>query len=707
MLVNKQARAILRLFSNPYFMRKCAISLRRTVKTSSNHFHAGPSNIQHPIQIGGPQPSNWQMIQKLARHVWPAKGEWNVKRRVILAMTLLIAAKLLNATVPFLLRDVINYFDGKLPSGISSLGLSTPSEAVLSTGIALIIAYGAARAGTSLFNELRNAVFARVAHRSIRDIARNVFLHLHSLDLSYHLNRQTGALSKAIDRGTRGMSTTLNSLVFNIIPTIFEMALVGTIFYIKCGPQFTFAMTGCLGMYAIATIGITRWRTKFRLEMNEADNEAGNRAIDSLINYETVKYFNNERLEADRYDHFLRRFEFASLKTSTSLALLNFTQNAIFSAGLIGVMALAAENVKNGTMTVGDIILVNTLLFQMSIPLNFLGSMYRDIRQGLLDMQVMFALTEKKSRIVQKPDAKPLIISQRQSKIIFENVVFGYVPNRPMILNGLSFEVPSGMKVAIVGGSGSGKSTIVRLLYRLFDAHSGKITINGQDIINVQLDSLRRAIAIIPQDSVLFNDTIYYNIHYGNVNASEEQVYQVAKTADLHDSIMRIPHAYETIVGERGLKLSGGEKQRVAIARAILKNSPIIVYDEATSSLDSLTEENIMHSLRSAYSGRTSLFIAHRLVTIADADIIYVLDEGRIVETGTHKQLLAREGKYAELWNSQNRHRKDTSGEGQDKPPSHSPFSSNGSEIVHFYGDDLLEFEELQRKCCGSMNCNR
>ncbi|CAK5055565.1 unnamed protein product [Meloidogyne enterolobii] len=373
------------------------------------------------------------------------------------------------------------------------------------------------------------------------------------------------------------------------------MALVGTIFYIKCGPQFTFAMTGCLGMYAVATIGITRWRTKFRLEMNEADNEAGNRAIDSLINYETVKYFNNEKLEADRYDHFLRRFEFASLKTSTSLALLNFTQNAIFSAGLIGVMALAAENVKN----------------------------------GLLDMQVMFALTEKKSRIVENPYAKPLIISQRQSKIIFEDVVFGYVPSRPMILNGLSFEVPSGMKVAIVGGS---------------DAHSGKITINGQEITNVQLDSLRRAIAIIPQDSVLFNDTIYYNIHYGNINASEEQVYQAAKTADLHDSIMRIPHAYQTMVGERGLKLSGGEKQRVAIARAILKNSPIIVYDEATSSLDSITEENIMHSLKSAYSGRTSLFIAHRLVTIADADIIYVLDEGRVVETGTHKQLLAKEG---------------------------------------------------------------
>nr|CAD2180855.1 unnamed protein product [Meloidogyne enterolobii] len=707
MLVNKQAKAILRLLSNPYFMRRCAINLRRTIKTTSHHFLAGPSNIQHPIQIGGPQPNNWQMIQKLARHVWPARGEWNVKRRVILAMTLLVAAKLLNATVPFLLRDVINYFDGKLPSGFSSLGLSTPSGAVLSTGIALIIAYGAARAGTSLFNELRNAVFARVAHRSIRDIARNIFLHLHSLDLSYHLNRQTGALSKAIDRGTRGMSTTLNSLVFNIIPTIFEMALVGTIFYIKCGPQFTFAMTGCLGMYAVATIGITRWRTKFRLEMNEADNEAGNRAIDSLINYETVKYFNNEKLEADRYDHFLRRFEFASLKTSTSLALLNFTQNAIFSAGLIGVMALAAENVKNGTMTVGDIILVNTLLFQMSIPLNFLGSMYRDIRQGLLDMQVMFALTEKKSRIVENPCAKPLIISQRQSKIIFEDVVFGYVPSRPMILNGLSFEVPSGMKVAIVGGSGSGKSTIVRLLYRLFDANSGKITINGQEIINVQLDSLRRAIAIIPQDSVLFNDTIYYNIHYGNINASEEQVYQAAKTADLHDSIMRIPHAYQTMVGERGLKLSGGEKQRVAIARAILKNSPIIVYDEATSSLDSITEENIMHSLKSAYSGRTSLFIAHRLVTIADADIIYVLDEGRVIETGTHKQLLAKEGKYAELWNSQNRHRVDASGGGQEESPTQSQFSTNGSEIIHFYGNDLLEFEELQKKCCGNMSCNR
>ncbi|KAL3091599.1 hypothetical protein niasHT_024181 [Heterodera trifolii] len=354
------------LFSRRQLIRFSNSELRRSTRLF-RHFHALPPSGVPVNGLGGATPSGLEMAKRLARHVWP-KGQWRVKGRVLFAFSLLIAAKLLNATVPFVLRDIIDFFNGKLPAELS-LGFALPGEAILG--------------GTALFNELRNAVFARVAQRSIRDISRNIFLHLHSLDLSFHLNRQTGALSKAIDRGTRGMSTTLNSLVFNILPTALEMALVGTIFYTKCGPQFTWAMAGCLGMYATATVGITQWRTKFRLQMNEADNEAGNRAIDSLINYETVKYFNNERLEADRYDYFMRRFEHASLKTSTSLALLNFTQSAIFSAGLVGVMCLAAFNVQSGVMSVGDIVLVNTLLFQMSIPLNFLGSVYRDIRQGI------------------------------------------------------------------------------------------------------------------------------------------------------------------------------------------------------------------------------------------------------------------------------------------------------------------------------------
>ncbi|KAI3415752.1 hypothetical protein GPALN_005336 [Globodera pallida] len=641
----------------PLFTRQLIRFSNSEVRRSARlyrHFHAGPPADVPIRSIGGPSPSGWEMAKRLARHVWP-KGQWGVKRRVLFAFSLLIAAKLLNATVPFILRDIIDYFNGKLPNELS-LGFSLPSEAILSTGIALIIAYGAARVGTSMFNELRNAVFARVAQRSIRDISRNIFLHLHSLDLSFHLNRQTGALSKAIDRGTRGMSTTLNSLVFNILPTTLEMALVGTIFYTKCGPEFTWAMAGCLGMYATATIGITRWRTKFRLQMNEADNEAGNRAVDSLINYETVKYFNNEKLEADRYDHFMQRFEYASLKTSTSLALLNFTQGAIFSAGLIGVMCLAAFNVQNGVMSVGDIVLVNTLLFQMSIPLNFLGSVYRDIRQGLGSEHTMFSLIELKSRVVERSDAPPLSVSFANSHISFRDITFGYVPGNAPILRSLSFDVPSGKKVALVGSSGSGKSTIVRLLYRLFDAQDGQISINGQDIALSKLESLRQAIAIVPQDSVLFHDTILYNIHYGNKDAPLEKVYEVAKIADLHNAIMRMPAGYNTIVGERGLKLSGGEKQRVAIARAILKDAPIIVYDEATSSLDALTEENIMRSLKQASTGRTSLFIAHRLATIVDADIIYVLDRGMVVEAGTHSQLMGLSGgKYADLWHSQHR----------------------------------------------------
>ncbi|KAK0425532.1 hypothetical protein QR680_009248 [Steinernema hermaphroditum] len=619
-----------------------------------NCFHPGANTFTKLSDLGGRQLTGWQLVQKLFTYVWP-KGNWVMKRRVLLALSLLVAAKFCNVTVPFLLKDVIDYYNKNGPDQMK-LDASSAANAMVTAGVALIIAYGMARAGSSLFNEMRNAVFAKVAQHSIRSIAQRIFLHLHNLDLSFHLGRKTGALSKAVDRGTRGMSFVLNALVFNVVPTIVEVSMVTGIFYIKCGPEFAAATLGCLATYSISTLGITRWRTKFRHQMNQADNDAGNRAVDSLINYETVKYFNNEKFEAKRYDHFLKQYEGASLKTTTSLALLNFTQNAIFSAGLIGIMCLAATNIQNGTMTVGDLVLVNTLLFQLSVPLNFLGSVYREVRQGLIDMTQMFSLMNVESRIVDKPDATALELTPASSTIVFDNVSFSYIPGKP-ILNGLTLEIPAGKKVAIVGGSGSGKSTLVRLLYRLYDADEGHIYVNGIESRGVALDSLRKNIAIVPQDTVLFHDSIFYNLNYGDVTATKDKVYEVARMADLHDAVQRMPKGYDTIVGERGLKLSGGEKQRVAIARAILKDSPIVVYDEATSSLDAITEENIMRALRDAVKTKTSLFIAHRLATIVDADIIYVLEGGKVVEKGNHESLLMTpNSRYAGLWHSQHRY---------------------------------------------------
>ncbi|CAB3407183.1 unnamed protein product [Caenorhabditis bovis] len=627
-----------------------------------------------------------QLIQRLIKYVWP-KNQPAIRRRVLVALSLLVAAKLANVSVPFLLRDIVNYYNGKAPEFLKLTFDGTTSQTLFTAGICTIIAYGLARTTSSAFNELRNAVFAKVAQNSVRSISRSIFLHLHSLDLSFHLNRQTGALSKAIDRGTRGMSFVLSSLVFNLLPTAFEIGIVSALFTGTLGTEFAYMTMGSIGMYAVATLGITQWRTKFRHQMNQADNDAGNKAVDSLINYETVKYFNNEKFEADRYDFFLKKYEDASLKTTSSLALLNFTQNAIFSAGLIGVMCLAGNRIAAGELTVGDLILANTLLFQLSIPLNFLGSVYREVRQGLVDMNQMFSLLTLQPKIVESPNAKELKISGNDISIKFDNVFFGYSDEKP-ILNGLTIEVPHGKKVAIVGGSGSGKSTIVRLLYRLYDADSGKININGENIGDLTLNSLRQNISIVPQDSVLFHDTIYYNLAYGRPSASREEVMNAAKMADLHDSVLRMPNGYDTLVGERGLKLSGGEKQRVAIARAILKGSPLVVYDEATSSLDAITESNIMKSLKNAVQKSTTLFIAHRLATIVDADIIYVLENGRVLEKGSHFDLLSKNGLYAELWRSQNIHgvqpkEKKTSDE-----------------------KDLLLELDLD-KCCGSSGCNR
>lgn len=458
--------------------------------------------------------------------------------------------------------------------------------------------------------------------------------------------------SKTIDRGSRGINFVLTAMVFNVVPTIFELALVSTILGLKCGPSFAAISMGCVGVYAAFTLGITSWRTKFRVYMNKAENEAGNKAIDSLINYETVKYFNNEKYEAERYDSVLKKYEAASLKTQSSLAFLNAGQHAIFSVGLTGIMYLAAQEIAKGNMTVGDLVMVNGLLFQLSIPLGFLGSVYREVRQAVLDMSAMFRLMNLEAAIQNKVDAPYLSIGRDNASIAFQNVTFEYEAGKK-IFDDLTFDIPAGKKIAFVGGSGSGKSSMVRLLYRFFEPSTGLISIGNQQINDVDLDSLRKAIAIVPQECVLFNDTIEYNIRYGDLSKDKAAVEQAARMAGLHDSIMTWPKQYDTHVGERGLKLSGGEKQRVAIARAILKDAPILIFDEATSSLDSITEHNILQALVEATKGRTSICIAHRLSTIRDADEIFVLDQGKVCERGSHQQLLEKNGLYAKLWDAQ------------------------------------------------------
>uniref|UniRef100_A0ABI7VSE6 Iron-sulfur clusters transporter ABCB7, mitochondrial n=1 Tax=Felis catus TaxID=9685 RepID=A0ABI7VSE6_FELCA len=556
----------------------------------------------------------------------------------------------MNIVVPFMFKyavDSLNQMSGNM------LNLSDAPNTVATMATAVLIGYGVSRAGAAFFNEVRNAVFGKVAQNSIRRIARNVFLHLHNLDLAFHLSRQTGALSKAIDRGTRGISFVLSALVFNLLPIMFEVTLVSGILYYRCGAQFALVTLGTLGAYTAFTVAVTRWRTRFRIEMNKADNDAGNAAIDSLLNYETVKYFNNENYEAQRYDRFLKTYETASLKSTSTLAMLNFGQSAIFSVGLTAIMVLASQGIVAGTLTVGDLVMVNGLLFQLSLPLNFLGTVYRETRQALIDMNTLFTLLKVDTRIKDKAMASPIQITPQTSTVVFDNVHFEYVEGQK-VLDGVSFEVPAGKKVAIVGGSGSGKSTIVRLLFRFYEPQKGNIYLAGQNIQDVSLESLRRAVGVVPQDAVLFHNTIYYNLLYGNIHASPEEVYAVAKLAGLHDSILRMPHGYDTQVGERGLKLSGGEKQRVAIARAILKDPPVILYDEATSSLDSITEETILGAMRDAVKHRTSIFIAHRLSTVVDADEIIVLDQGKIAERGTHHGLLGNPGSiYSEMWHTQ------------------------------------------------------
>lgn len=576
------------------------------------------------------KPNDWQTIRSLLPYLWEFKA------RVIAAMVLLVAAKLANVAVPLALKQIIDALD--------------KTHAVLVVPIFLIVGYGLLRLFSTLFGELRDAVFAKVTQRAIRRVALQVFEHLHSLSLRFHLDRQTGGVSRDIERGTRGISFLLNFTLFNILPTLLEIGLVAAILFSKYDKWFAIITFITLVIYIAFTLFITEWRMVVRRTMNDLDSKANTRAIDSLLNYETVKYFGNERYEASRYDRNMAQWETAAVQNQTSLALLNAGQSVIIAIGITGLMLLAAEQVVSGKMTLGDLVLVNVFMLQLYMPLHFLGFVYREIRHSLADMEKMFRILHEHHEIADAADAKMLQVGT--ASVRFDQVDFGYNPDRE-ILKGVSFDIPAGHTIAVVGASGAGKSTLSRLLFRFYDVGTGSIQINGQDIRQVSQSSLRAAIGIVPQDTVLFNDTIYYNIAYGRPSASRDEVIAAAQAAHIHDFIESLPQGYDATVGERGLKLSGGEKQRVAIARAILKNPAILIFDEATSALDSKSEKAIQAELFQIARNRTTLVIAHRLSTVVEADQILVMEHGRIIERGTHRELLEKAGSYAQLWNLQ------------------------------------------------------
>ena len=585
---------------------------------------------------GQPQRSGLQTIVSLLPYLWP-RGDRSARVRVVAAVLCLVAAKIATVYVPIVYSRAV---DALAPKGGSAAHM-------IVVPAALIAAYGLLRVMSASFAELRDAVFAAVQQRTVRRVALQTFQHLHRLSLRYHLDRQTGGLSRAIERGTNGIDSVLRFAVFNIIPTLVEVLMVTGILWALFDWRFAVLTLGAVGLYIAFTLGFTNWRVKFRRTMNEVDSEAQTKAVDSLLNYETVKYFGNEAHEARRFDDALARYERAAVKSQVTLNMLNIGQAAIIACGLALVMLLAAQGVTAGTLTVGKFVLVNTYLMQLYLPLNFLGFVYREIKQGLVDMEQMFRLLNVNQEIADRPDAQLLQVPR--GTVAFEDVRFGYRPDHE-ILKGIDFAIPSGGKLAIVGPTGAGKSTISRLLFRFYDATSGRVLIDGQDIREVTQASLRAAIGVVPQDTVLFNDTIRYNIAYGRPGATQAEIEDAARQAQVHDFVLRLPDGYNTRVGERGLKLSGGEKQRVAIARTILKNPRILILDEATSALDTRTEQDIEAALRAASRDRTTLVIAHRLSTVVDADQILVLDQGQVAERGSHATLLARGGLYARMW---------------------------------------------------------
>jgi len=575
-------------------------------------------------------------IRTVLPYLWP-EGETGLRMRVVIAMLLLVAAKGANVVVPLFYKGAVD-------------ALSGPTDAILVVPIALLVGYGLARVLSQGFGELRDAVFTRVAQRAIRRAGLRTFRHLHRLSMRFHLDRQTGGITRAVERGTKGIEFLLRFMLFNILPTLLEIFLVCGILWHLYGFVYGLVTFATLIVYIVWTTAITEWRLKYRRAMNETDKQATTRAVDSLLNFETVKYFGNEDHETERFDRSLRRYEDAAIRSGASLALLNIGQGAIISLGVTLMMIMAGFGVKSGAMTVGDFVLVNTYLIQLFVPLNFLGFVYREIKRSLADMEAMFDLIAEKMEVEDKPGAPSLAVAG--AEVEFDAVAFGYQDERT-ILKDVSFTVPPGRTVAIVGPSGAGKSTISRLLFRFYDVTGGAVRVDGQDIRDVSQESLRAAIGMVPQDTVLFNDSIFYNIAYGRPGASPAEIEHAARVAQIHDFIMGLPEGYETVVGERGLKLSGGERQRVAIARTVLKDPNILIFDEATSALDSQTEQDILSALKEVSQDRTTITIAHRLSTIIDADEIIVLESGAVAERGRHLDLLVAGGRYADMWNRQ------------------------------------------------------